>query len=113
MRKTAVLLTILAVFFGGALLPARAGSPQRVTVKVTGQGFQVPSQAVRAGQPLELTFLRTSPGGCATEVLLPDYGIRKKLPLNQPVVVTIPSPRAGTLSFTCGMKMLKGSLVVR
>jgi plastocyanin domain-containing protein len=57
--------------------------------------------------------VRTTDKTCATEVVFPELGVRKQLPLNQPVVVDIPTDSARTLNFQCGMAMYKGMLVVK
>ena len=36
-----------------------------------------------------------------------------KLPLNEPVRVTLPASKGGTLSYECGMKMFGGRIVLR
>jgi plastocyanin domain-containing protein len=43
---------------------------------------------------------------------LPKYKIRKALPVGKDVIVSITPTAAGNSSFTCGMKMYKGNLVV-
>jgi RND family efflux transporter MFP subunit len=104
---------------GGANL--RAGQsvamaePQNrtTTIRVTNAGFDPPSVALAAGQAHELTFLRTEEGGCGDEVVFPTLGIQKKLPLNEPVRVSIPAQKEGSVGFTCGMGKLKGKVVVR
>ena len=96
--------------------PAPAASQaklQTATVKVSSEGFTPARLELKAGVPARLTFLRVDENNCGTEVLFPSLGIRKALPLNQPVVVEF-TPRSGqSLDFTCGMGMLKGRVVVR
>jgi len=86
--------------------------PQTAAGEVNDTGFHPPVLSLKHGVPARITFTRTSDKNCGTEVIFPDYGIRKPLPLNQHVVVEI-TPRAGEFRFTCGMDMLKGRLVVR
>jgi plastocyanin domain-containing protein len=45
--------------------------------------------------------------------MLPDYGIKRGLPLNEPVTVEFTPAKAGEFTFSCGMGMVKGTLVVR
>jgi len=48
---------------------------------------------------------------CAKEVVIKDYSINRKLPLNEPVTVEF-TPRKGEFAFACGMDMIKGKLIV-
>jgi plastocyanin domain-containing protein len=45
--------------------------------------------------------------------VLPDYGIRRTLPLDEPVVIEFTPEKAGELTFSCGMGMLRGSVIVK
>jgi plastocyanin domain-containing protein len=66
---------------------------------------------LRAGVPARLTFVRTTDKTCATEVVFPSLNLKRALPLNQAVVVEV-TPSKGELTFTCGMNMLRGTIVV-
>ena len=87
--------------------------PGSVLVNVSMIGFDPASIAAKAGQPLKLAFFRLNAANCAREVVFPGLGIRKELPPGQTVVVDITPPKSGPLGFECGMKMLKGQLIVR
>ena len=87
--------------------------PGSVLVNVSMIGFDPASIAAKAGQPLKLAFFRPNAANCGREVVFPDLGIRKELPPGQTVVVDITPPKSGPLVFECGMKMLKGQLIVR
>ena len=95
-------------------LPLTAKPKPRVrkfTVKITGQGFEPVSLNLRRGVPARITFLRTTEQTCAREIVSRDFGIKRDLPLNQPVVVSL-TPKKGEFSFTCGMNMMRGKLIV-
>jgi hypothetical protein len=83
-------------------------APARVRVVVDAQGFQPARVQLPAGQATQITFLRTEAATCATEVVFPALEIRQPLPLDEPVVVTLPPRAAGELSFGCGMDMIRG-----
>ena len=87
--------------------------PGSVLVNVSMVGFDPASIEAKAGQPLKLAFFRPNAANCGREVVFPDLGIRKELPPGQTVVVDITPPKSGSLGFECGMKMLKGQLIVR
>jgi len=106
-------LLIAAALLGGCNRePAAASTGPRVAITVGDRGFQPTSANVRAGQPVTVVFTRTSDNECGTQVIFPTLNIRRDLPLNQPMEVTF-TPTAGTITFTCGMNMLRGSIVAR
>ena len=86
---------------------------QAAKISITEQGYQPISVRLHRNVPARITFLRTTNATCATAVLFPAYGIRRDLPLNQPVVVRLTPKRAGEITFTCGMNMMRGKLIVR
>src|SRR5215470_13842539 len=87
--------------------------PGSVLVTVNMVGFDPESIEAKAGQPMKLAFFRPNAANCAREVVFPDLGIRKELPPGETTVVDITPPKSGPLAFECGMKMLKGQLIVR
>jgi len=98
---------------GANVAPGPHAPPGSVLVTVSMVGFDPDSIPAKAGQPLKLAFFRPNDANCAREVVFPDLGIRKELPPGQTVVVDITPPKSGPLAFECGMKMLKGRLIVR
>jgi RND family efflux transporter MFP subunit len=82
----------------------------RITVGDT--GFEPARLTLRAGVPARITFVRTSDKTCATEVVFPSLKINRVLPLNEPTVIDF-TPSSGELAFTCGMNMLRGTIVAR
>jgi len=96
--------------------PGEAGTNmklQSVTVAVTKDGFTPASFTVRKNIPVRLTFVRKVEVTCATDVVIPDYDIKRELPLNEPVIVEFTPEKAGTISFACGMNMQRGKIVVK
>lgn len=89
-----------------------ASDANTATVTVSLQGFKPASVSLRANVPAKLTFLRTDDKNCATEVVLPEYGLRRAMPLNRPVTLEF-TPRKGEITFTCGMNMLSGKVVAQ
>jgi len=87
-------------------------SPQSLRVNFTEKGFQPSSFPVRLNVPVQLTFVRQTDDLCATDVLIPEYNIKRDLPLNQPVVVELTPKKTGEIVFVCGMMAFKGTLVV-
>jgi len=100
----------------GALLPAsahaeEAPTPREVQVRVE-RGYHPARIEVQEGERVRLTFLRTEYTPCTKEVVFPSLGIRKELPPNQPVTVELPPQQSGEVDFHCGMKMVRGKVVV-
>jgi plastocyanin domain-containing protein len=86
---------------------------QRVTIALTEKGYEPTRLKLRRGVPAQVTFIRKVTATCATQIVIPDYEIKRDLPLNEPVLVKFTPKKAGELAFTCGMGMLRGSLVVQ
>lgn len=82
----------------------------RVAITVDAMGYHPSTIHARVGQPLELVFTRVSDQGCAQELLVPSLGVRRPLPLNEPVAIAV-TPTAD-VRFSCGMDMLRGQVVV-
>ncbi len=85
----------------------------KIAIRADDKGFTPSSVTVKKGAPTTLVFTRTSDDTCATDVVFPEIGIKKALPLNQPVDVEVPTADARTLAFTCGMGMFKSAVVVQ
>jgi len=84
---------------------------QTATVEVTSNGFEPSNLKLKAGTPAKVTFVRKTDATCAKEVVIKEYNINSKLPLNEPIAVEF-TPRMGEFTFACGMDMIKGKLVV-
>ena len=83
-----------------------------IKIKVDKNGFSPSSIEVEAGHKLNLVFNRADKNNCGSTVVLPKYKIRKVLPVGKNVIVSITPREAGNITFTCGMEMYKGSIVV-
>jgi RND family efflux transporter MFP subunit len=90
------------------------GEPEIQTAKIllTKDGYKPASITVRKNILVRLTFLRQVEVTCGTEVSIPEYNIKRELPLNEPVVIDFTPARAGEIGFACGMNMLRGKIVV-
>ncbi len=89
-----------------------AGAPLEVRVRVRG-GYDPDRIEADAGQPLRLVFHREEVEGCSDTVLLPHWKISRRLPAHADTVIELPPTLPGEYEFTCGMRMLRGTIVVR
>lgn len=92
-----------------AVASVDAGGVQRIRVEVKG-GYLPAVIRVRAGIPVRLDFHRDETSGCTEEVVLPDFGIRTYLPAHRTTPVSF-TPAEGTYEFTCGMGMVRGTII--
>ncbi len=90
---------------------AQQDGAQTATIEINSKGFEPSSLKLKEGLPAKVTFVRKTDETCAKEVAIKDYGIERKLPLNEPVTVEF-TPRKGEFTFACGMNMIKGKLIV-
>jgi plastocyanin domain-containing protein len=106
---------VLWFFFGPrAATAARstAGGVQEARIEV--RASYTPDRIeVEAGRPVRLTFVRREANPCTEQVILPEFGIVRDLPVGRPVAVEFTPPRPGEFEFHCGMNMVRGRLVVR
>jgi plastocyanin domain-containing protein len=116
------LLTVLGVSF--ALSACSKPAPQAgaesdvpsssgpITIIADSNGFTPSEVKVSKGKEAKLHFQRKTDDTCATEVVFPELNIKKPLPLNQVVEITLPPSGERRYTFTCGMGMYKSSVVV-
>ena len=85
---------------------------KKVSVEVGAAGYKPDTVMAKAGEPVTIVFTRVTDEGCGQKILIPSEGIEKDLPLNTPVEITFTPKESGNLGFSCGMKMMKGTIMV-
>ena len=113
--KLFLALTAIIVGVGGAFaLVTNVVEAHTRTVKITvdKNGFSPSSIEVEAGHKLNLVFNRADKNNCGSVVVFPKLKIRKSLPVGKDVIVSFTPTEAGNIAFSCGMGMMKGSIVV-
>ena len=91
--------------------PTYIPNAQLITVSVKGYA---PARIIgEANKPIRLVFQRLDAQNCANRVVFPALGINRELPPGKRVLIEIPPQQATELSFSCGMGMYRGSVVVR
>lgn len=89
-----------------------AGAIPEIRIDVKG-GYKPDELALQKGVPVRLRFVRFDSGACASELLMPDFKVKKELAPLAETVVDITPTEAGEFEFTCGMKMMRGWIQVR
>lgn len=109
-----VLITASATEPAPTSTTSKESSTQSVSVSVTERGFEPANIPIKAGVATRLTFTRKTDATCATEVVFPDFKIKRALPINKPVLITFTPQKSGEIVFGCGMDMmLRGKVVAR
>jgi cobalt-zinc-cadmium efflux system membrane fusion protein len=98
-----------------ASAPMAAATPAVAVrvVEITAAGLVPARVTVPANQPVDLVFIRRVTETCGTQVEIPDLKVLRDLPLDQRVSIRLPPQSPRELSFSCGMDMLKGVIIVR
>ena len=113
--KLSLALMALIVGLGGAFALVTnvvEAHTRTVKIRVDKDGFSPSSIEVEAGHKVNLVFNRADKNNCGNVVVFPKLKIRKNLPVGKDVIVSLTPTKAGNISFTCGMGMMKGSIVV-
>ena len=106
---------ILWYFFGErerTIVEESAGGVQEVKITVKG-GYSPDLIVVKQGRPVRLDFYRDETASCSDEVVFGDFGIARQLPAFATTSIEFTPEQAGEFTFTCGMRMLRGKLVVQ
>ncbi len=120
-QMTAVLLSgivlvglILWYFFGPkprVSAQVADGGVQEVKVIVKG-GYSPDVIVVKQGAPVKLDFYRDETASCSEDIVFGDFGIARHLPAFQTTTIEFTPEKPGEFTFTCGMNMMRGKLVV-
>ena len=92
--------------------PSTNSGQASVDILVKG-GYNPSIIQVKEDKNTTLNFLRTDENSCLEEVILPEFKIKRFLPLNKTVSVEIKPNKIGTFDFSCGMGMFHGKLIVK
>ena len=106
---------IVWYFFGErerVVAQPRAGGVQELRVTVKG-GYSPDRIVVTQGRPVKLDFYRDETASCSEAVIFGDFGIARQLPAFQTTTIEFTPDKVGEFSFTCGMNMLRGTLIVQ
>lgn len=113
--KLFLVLAALTLSAGGAfafVTNVVEAHTRTIKIKVNKNGFSPSSILVETGHKLNLVFNRAADNNCGDVVVFPSLKIRKNLPIKKDVAVSFTPSKTGEVSFTCGMGMYKGAIVV-
>ena len=110
----AAIAAVLWYFFGErTAVQATAGARGVQEVKITVKGGYTPDVVVvKQGRPVRLDFYRDETSSCSEQVVFGDFGIARDLPAFRTTPVEFTPDASGEFTWTCGMNMLRGKLVV-
>ena len=105
---------ILWYFFGereAVAAEVTSGGVQEIKVTVKG-GYSPDVIVVKQGTPVRLDFYRDETASCSEQVVFGDFGIARDLPAFKTTPIEFTPPKAGEFTFTCGMNMMRGKVIV-
>src|SRR5262245_5508583 len=119
-----LIVTVGGLVLGAAVLwfflrPRAAVAARSGPGGATGEGVEVVVRSsyvpgrveARAGRPVRIRFRRDEPNPCTDQVVFPDFGVVRDLPLGGVTTVEVTPPAPGEYTFHCGMNMVRGTLV--
>jgi plastocyanin domain-containing protein len=109
-----LIVFVLWFFFGKReAVAAKAGESgvQEIRVMVKG-GYDPDVIVVKQGKPVRLDFYRDETASCSEQVIFGDFGIARDLPAFKTTPVQFTPQTPGEFTFTCGMNMMRGKLIV-
>lgn len=84
---------------------------QEVKVIVKG-GYSPDVIVVKRGIPVRINFYRDETAECSDSIMFGDFKIRKPLPAFKTTPIEFTPEKPGEYTFTCGMGMMRGKLIV-
>lgn len=110
----ALIAFVLWYFFGERQAVTATASESGVQeIKVTVKGGYSPDViVVKPGKPVRLDFYRDETASCSEQVIFGDFGIARTLPAFKTTPIEFTPDKVGEFTFTCGMNMMRGKLIV-
>lgn len=92
-------------------LGGKKGANYSITITVSG-GYKPKLLLLPKGQRTTLIFIRKDANTCLEDLIIPDFKIKKYLPMHTPVTISLTPTRPGKFNFHCGMNMFHGTIEV-
>ena len=123
MDSTEIIVVVVGVVAIACVLWFFFGPRQRFSANVTSGGVQEIQVTVKGGyspdvivvgqgRPVRLDFYRDETASCSEQVVFGDFGVARDLPAFKTTTIELTPERPGEFTFTCGMNMMRGKLVV-
>lgn len=105
---------VLWYFFGERESVAASVTESGVQeIKVTVKGGYSPDViVVKENVPVRLDFYRDETASCSEQVIFGDFRIARDLPAFKTTPIEFTPDKTGEFTFTCGMNMMRGKLIV-
>ncbi len=110
--KLAAAALLAAALARPALAEPAEKNVRTIAIAVTVDGFTPDVVKAKAGETVKLVVTRKTDKTCATEIVMKDFHVNEKLPLDKAVTVTVKPAKPGSYRFACGMDMIAGTLQV-
>lgn len=105
------LVLFIKWFFFAKKEVAKEAEGEVVNIIVSG-GYSPSVIKLKKGKTTTLGLLRTDQNSCLEEFVLWDFKIKKYLPIGERVEVQITPDKKGEFTFSCGMNMYHGKVIV-
>jgi len=99
--------------FAQSGVQAKQFKDKQTATVVINNGYTPGTIEVKLGKPVELTFVAGKEIGCGGTVMFPSLNLSKTVTASRSVEIKFTPKAAGTISFTCGMGMLQGKVIVK
>lgn len=83
-----------------------------IAIRVSKTGYEPSRIELQTGKPVKLAFQRIDAENCGSKVVFKSLNITRDLPVGKTVIIEFTPTESGEISFTCGMGMYKGILVL-
>lgn len=122
MRVVAIIIALVLIifilwwFFGKHAETAGESTvvndEQTATIVVNG-GYSPSTVVLKKGIPAQVNFDMHDSTACLSHVVFEQLGVDKDLTKQKVTTVNIPTDKAGTFNFACGMDMFHGKVIVK
>ena len=75
-------------------------------------GYKPDNIRIKKGVTTTLVFERKDPNTCLEEIIIPDFKIKRYLPLGKKVEIQLTPEKIGVFQTHCGMGMFHGQIIV-
>lgn len=110
--KNSIQIFLVALSLAFSITARAKDEIRSIDVTVTEDGF-VPSEIkVKPDSHVVLNVTRKTDMTCATQIKVKEKNIKENLDLNKTVKVDLGVVKKGSITFSCGMNMVTGHVVV-